>query len=172
MKYDYKALYEKNAAFFTERPKAKKALKLLNLLLTWLFFVAYALLLIYATFIDRLPTKELVAILFVPLLCLTVVSVLRLAIDRPRPYEEQGAGITPLFEKKSGLNKSFPSRHLACATVIAMTFLAHMPIVGGFLLFSALLLAYVRFACGVHYPSDLLAGIGVGVVCGALLFVL
>ena len=38
MKYDYATLYNKNAAFYEAHPTAKRALKLGNILLTWLFF--------------------------------------------------------------------------------------------------------------------------------------
>ena len=114
---------------------------------------------------------DLIKILFTPLMALLTVSVMRLAIDRPRPYAEDGAGITPLVEKKSD-GKSFPSRHLACAAVIAMSFLPYYPIAGAFLLGGSAVLGYIRFALGVHYPSDLVAGMGLGIALGSLIFLL
>ena len=171
MKYDYVALYNKNAAFYNAHPTAKRALKLGNVILTWFFFVCYGVLLLYAFYVEPFETMDLIKILFTPLLTLLTVSVLRLAIDRPRPYAEDCAGITPLVEKKSD-GKSFPSRHLACAAVIAMTFLPYYPIVGAFLLGGSAVLGYIRFALGLHYPSDLLAGACIGVFLGSFIFVL
>ena len=167
MKYDYLTLYNKTAAFYDARPKAKRLLISCNSLLTWVFFVFYIDLLLGTP----LSTRELVKILFVPLLALFTVSILRLAIDRPRPYTEAGAGITPMIKKKTESN-SFPSRHLTCATVIAMTFFPFHPLLGGFLMLLSAILGYSRFATGMHYPSDLLCGAGLGIFIGCFIFIL
>ena len=172
MKYDYATLYNKNAAFYEAHPTAKRALKLGNILLTWLFFACYGILWLYALWVDPFETRDLISILFVPLLTLLVVSVMRLAITRARPYTEEGAGITPFVEKKKADNKSFPSRHLACATVISMVFLPYYPVAGGVLLGISALLGYIRFAIGLHYPSDLFAGAGLGIALGSFIFLL
>ena len=127
MKYDfYKKCYEKNAAFVEKRPALKKALPLFDKGLTALFFLAYIGLCLYAL-VKNVSGVELMKILFPPLLCLLVVTVLRFTIDKPRPYMAEGAGITPLITKKKGDNQSFPSRHIASATVIATTFLPFFP---------------------------------------------
>ena len=149
MKYDYVTLYNKNVAFYRTRPTAKRALKIGNVMLPWVFFACYGILWVYALFIESWETMDLIKILFVPLLTLLTVSVMRIAIQRPRPYAEEGAGITPMVKKKAE-DKSFPSRHLACATVIAMTFLPYYPIAGAFLLGGSVLLGYIRFALGLH----------------------
>ncbi len=167
MKYNYVALYEKNAAFFLARPKLKKALCIFNRFATYFFFLVYPLLLGYAIF-ER-SAKELSGLLFAPALALSIVTLLRFLIARPRPYEQTGANITPLEEKKS-LSSSFPSRHLTCAAVIAACFLPHFPIVGGILIALGVGLGYARFALGWHYPSDLLAGFLLGLACGGTLF--
>ena len=172
MKYDYVTFYNKNAEFYNSHPTAKRALKLGNLLLPWLFFVCYGVLLVHACFVEPFETMDLIKTLFVPLLALFAVSVMRLAIARPRPYTEGGAGITSFIDKKNADEKSFPSRHLACATVIAMTYLPYYPIAGVFLLGGSVLLGYIRFALGLHYPSDLFAGIGFGAILGGLIFLL
>ena len=33
------------------------------------------------------------------------------------------------------------------------------------------LLGYIRFAAGIHYPSDLFAGAGIGVLFGLMVFI-
>ena len=158
MKYDYATIYNKSAAFYHAHPKAKLALKLANACLSVLFVVSYPLLVFFAL---SLPmhfngVNGMLSILFPPALTLLVVSVLRVWFQRPRPYSSEGAGIQPLIKKRSADNRSFPSRHLACAAVIAMAYLHFYPIIGGFLLAISVLLGYTRFALGLHYPSDLL----------------
>ena len=170
IRYDYKTLYEKNSAFWNSRPRAKRALLFSNHALTLLFFFAYAGLLAWAIW-DDLETESLIKLLFVPLFCLFAVAVLRLAIDRPRPYSERGANITPILRKKSKDKESFPSRHLACAFVIATVFLPHFLGAGICLMLLGLLLGYIRFALGVHYPSDLFGGMALGLLCGLFLLV-
>jgi len=171
MKYDYAYFYNKNASFYNAHTNAKRALKFANFCFTWLFFIAYGVLWTQAMDADRFTLHDFVKIIFVPLLALCMVTVLRLFVERPRPYAENGAGIEPLVKKKAD-NKSFPSRHLACATAIAMTFLPFYPLVGGLLFLASFVLGYTRFALGLHYPSDLVAGWSVGTCIGCLIFIL
>lgn len=62
---------------------------------------------------------------------------------------------------------SFPSRHamavFALATSIWLSHLWHFRNWGIFLFFTALLIALSRVAAGVHYPSDIIGGMIVGV---------
>lgn len=172
MKYDYKRLYEKNYRFYTDHPRLKQAILLINHGLTVIFSLAYILLWITALFIDDWSANELVILLFPPLLCFLIATVLRLFVHRARPYTEQGANITPLVRKARRDNCSFPSRHLACAAVIATVALYFSSLLGIVLYAVALGLAYIRFALGLHYPSDLLAGLSLGVFIGLLAFLL
>ena len=171
MAYNYKKLYEKNAAFFKARPRALKALFLLNTGLTALFMLAYVAFLVYAVFAD-FSNAQLLGLTGFPALCLCLVALLRLAFPRPRPYSEEGAQIEPFLKKHDGDRKSFPSRHVASAFVIAAVLLPYLPWAGLTLCVLGLALAYVRFALGVHYPSDLAAGAGLGAVCGLLMFLI
>ena len=66
--------------------------------------------------------------------------------------------------------KSFPSRHVFSATVIAMLALTLNPWLGGAMLFLAGALALLRVLGGVHYPSDVLAGYVIGILVGLLLY--
>lgn len=166
MKYDYVTLYEKNVKFYKSRPKAKRFLRLSNTLLTVFFCLAYATLLIL-TLIDLPDVYDLTQILGVPTLAFLLSSTLRVIVDRNRPYDEDGANITPLVPKKNA-KKSFPSRHAACASAIAVLFFSFIPAVGALLAVLTLGVAYVRFAVGLHYPSDLAAGVLVGVISALL----
>lgn len=164
MSYSYSLLYEKNAAFFRARPRLLKALPLINHGLTVLFFLFYALFLANAVALEY-PPEDLVKILGAPALCLFLVSFLRLCIHRPRPYSEAGANIQPLYTKKGSDEHSFPSRHVACAFVIACTVFPYSIGAGICSLLFGGVLAYVRFTLGVHYPSDLIGGALLGVAC-------
>ncbi len=172
MKYDYIALYNKNAKFLNARPLLKRAVKLGNLFFTALFVVCYGVLSYLVLTQDEFDPKTKLAVLFVPALAFLIVSILRIAIECPRPYAENGAGIQPLAEKKRADKKSFPSRHLTCAAVIAVVCLKFLPAVGVLLLLTSLALAYTRFALGLHYPSDLLVGEGIGLLIGCFIFIL
>ena len=170
MRYDYKQLYQKNAAFYESHPIAKKLLLFSNTALTGIFFLAYGAFLVYAYF-QGYTLPDFLKIVEFPVLCLFLVSVLRTAIDRERPYSEKGANIEPILQKSGKQNKSFPSRHTACAFVISTVILAYMTGAGICLLLLSCVLAYVRFALGLHYPSDLIGGAIVGFVSGVLTFI-
>ena len=172
LKYNYLSLYNTNKAFLDKRPLLKRAVVLFNTFLTAFIGVCYAFFCLYALKGDTLDAKAKTALLFVPALAFLIVTVLRLAIERPRPYSENGANIQPIIKKYRADMKSFPSRHMTCAAVIAVTFLRFLPWVGILLLACSLILAYTRFALGLHYPSDLLVGEGVGLMIGCLIFIL
>lgn len=167
----YKKYYEKLSAFISARPFFKKALPVLDTVLTALFFVSYSGLCFYAL-AKKMQATILMDMIFPLFLSLLIVTVLRLAIPRPRPYSEEGAGIIPIIKKKKGENNSFPSRHIACAAVITCVFFPHFPLIAISLLFFTFLLAFVRFALGVHYLSDLLAGGAIGFVIGLIMLIL
>lgn len=171
MEYDYKQLYQRNADFLTARPILKKAVLLCNKCLPLFFLLSYGWLFYRCAFKIELSPKDLVKILCIPAFTLVFVSAIRLGIDRPRPYSDEGAGILPLAKKK-GEGSSFPSRHLTCASVITVVCLPYLPVVGGILLCVTLLLGYCRFSLGWHYLGDLVAGFFLGGGLGSLIFFL
>ena len=175
MRYSYAKLYEKNYTFYADKPRLTSVIKLADKLLTAAFFVVYAVALLWtanAVAQKTMPYDTFMRLVGAPLFCLLIVSVLRLAIRRPRPYSEEGANITPLVIKKASADKSFPSRHLASAFVIVISLLPYYPIVSICLLPFAFALGYIRFALGLHYPSDLFVGAFLGALCGLVVFIL
>ncbi|OFY12242.1 MAG: hypothetical protein A2X11_12780 [Bacteroidetes bacterium GWE2_42_24] len=98
-----------------------------------------------------------------------ISTILKFWIDRPRPF------ITYEFiEKLSvGGSPSFPSGHttdaFALAIVLALMFRKWWVIVPLFLW--AALVGYSRMHLGVHYPSDVGAGMVIGLLAGGLSFV-
>jgi membrane-associated phospholipid phosphatase len=160
---DYKTLYEKNYRFYKNRPKAVKTLVFCNYLLTALFMLGFLALIIYTAITD-FSWQNAIKLAVLPAVCLVLVGVFRIAFNRKRPYHKEGANITPLIYK--GVDKSFPSRHLASALVIAIVSISYFPWAGIPLLVLSLPMAYIRFAMGLHYPTDLLAGAILGTLCG------
>ena len=169
MKYNYTQIYNKNTKFLDSRPKAKKAVLFFNSFIPYFFGIAYLLLWVYGAFEAEFGATDFAKIFCAPAFTLLIVWVLRLAIERPRPYAENGAGITPLKEKNT-LSSSFPSRHVASAAVISMAFMPYIPAVGALLFLCTIALGYTRFAIGWHYPSDLFVGFALGFVFGIVPF--
>jgi membrane-associated phospholipid phosphatase len=63
---------------------------------------------------------------------------------------------------------SFPSGHSATAFAFVTGACGELPVLTPVLLPLAGAVAYSRVYTGVHYPSDVAAGAGIGIVCGAL----
>lgn len=148
--------YRAVLAWFNARPAAKKLLRALSLgavAAVYLLYAGLALLLAWRRDPAIWPFLVVPAVVFV------LGTVLRRAINRPRPYET--LGFTPLFPKDTK-GQSFPSRHCFSAACIAVAALPVSPAAALLLAVLALLIALTRVLCGVHYISDVLAGLGFG----------
>ncbi len=104
------------------------------------------------------------------LLLLEGVSLtLKLTIKRPRPFETYPDLIV---KKTDGGGFSFPSGHTAfafgTATSLSLAFPKWYVIAPSYLFAGAV--GYSRMYLGVHYPSDVLGGIIVGVGSSLLMF--
>src|SRR4051812_8722936 len=80
--------------------------------------------------------------------------------DRPRPFTAHAAA-THLLSAPSP-DPSFPSDHAAVAFAIAFAVLAFSRRGGIVFLAAATVIGLSRIALGMHYPSDVLAGVAVG----------
>ena len=80
--------------------------------------------------------------------------------DRPRPYATHAA-LTHLLSARS-TDPSFPSDHAAAAFAIAFAVFAFSRRAGALFLAAATLISLSRIALGMHYPSDVVAGMLVG----------
>ncbi len=90
-----------------------------------------------------------------------LVQALKLAFRRQRPAGEWGQGYRKLDPH------SFPSGHAARAAMLAVIAVALGPLWWAALtLVWALLVALSRVAMGVHYLSDVVAGMICGAICG------
>jgi len=97
-----------------------------------------------------------------------ILNILKYTIDRPRPFR-----VLEGIEKLSaGGSPSFPSGHTieAFTVVSAVLLLFAIPRwLKPLLLLWALMVAYTRVCLGVHYPSDIMAGIGLGIFISSLI---
>jgi undecaprenyl-diphosphatase len=87
--------------------------------------------------------------------------------ERPRPFAAHQA-LTHLLSAPSP-DPSFPSDHAAVGFAIAFAVLAFSRRAGVFFLVFAALIGLSRIALGMHYPSDVVAGMVVG--CAAAMLV-
>ena len=90
--------------------------------------------------------------------------------DRPRPYEAVSGAV---LRQQPAHGSSFPSSHTAVALAVAIAAIPYLPRPGVLVaLVYAALVAWSRVFLGVHYPLDVLAGMGLGLtVGGAVLLV-
>lgn len=86
--------------------------------------------------------------------------------DRARPHDSD-LGIAPLVKTPS--SSSFPSGHSATAAAGAVSLSVVYPYLTPVFALCGLAVMSSRIYLGVHYPSDVLAGAGIGCVCAVLL---
>jgi undecaprenyl-diphosphatase len=108
--------------------------------------------------------KSLALILILAILiAATVVFILKLTVRRRRPEGEWGK-----FYRNTDPH-SFPSGHATRAMLLAVIMLGLGPAwLGVLLLIWAPLVGLARVAMGVHYLSDVAAGMLIGLVIGAI----
>lgn len=157
----YAARWARWTAPLRARPGGARALEAANRALAALFYAAYPVLLAWAALADPARAAALAA---VPAAGFAAVTLLRRALDVPRPYERWD--ITPLIAR-DGAGRSFPSRHAFSAFAIASCWAGWWPPAGAALLALACALSVCRVLGGVHYPRDVVAGAALGALVGA-----
>ncbi|GAB3260779.1 phosphatase PAP2 family protein [Chitinimonas naiadis] len=90
---------------------------------------------------------------------------LKRATSRPRPFM-RSAAILRAYETLD--EYSFPSGHTLHAVSLTLVTLAYFPALAGLLVPFTLLVAVSRPVLGLHYPSDVLAGAGIGATLAGL----
>lgn len=155
-----KETYIKITQPFRDHPEVAKGLHIINRICMLIMYVSYPSLLIFL-YIKKEET--LTEVFLIPAISFVLLSVGRYFINRKRPYE--AFDVPPVIPKKTK-GKSFPSRHVFSATIIAMTYFMMSPWawLGIILMVVALVEALVRVLSGVHYISDVIAGMAVGVL--------
>lgn len=103
--------------------------------------------------------------ILVPLVAFVGVSLFRRCYPSKRPYEE--IELEPIIAKETK-GKSFPSRHVFSIFMIAMTYTqVSMEITLG-LCVAGVILAVLRVVAGVHYIKDVVAGMAMALLIGAI----
>lgn len=100
------------------------------------------------------------------LVAFTISTFTASLIGRVRPFAASSlvqAVVPPNIQAGS-----FPSSHTAVAFGVAIALLYVHPSIGIFSLGMALLIAFGRIMAGMHYPTDILGGIAVGVIAFAV----
>ena len=94
-----------------------------------------------------------------------LVSFLRRIINAPRPYE-----LYDFYEvaPKAKKGRSFPSRHVFSAFVIAVFAYAISPWLSAALLILGTMLSAVRVLLGIHFIRDVAAGALIGIISAIL----
>jgi len=121
--------------------------------------VCAAVYLLSLVYLMLMRDVRLIRALVVPAVCFFLVTLLRPAIGRTRPYDRFQA--EPVGPYRSGKGKSMPSRHAASAAAIAFAVIHLFPHPAVALAMSllTLLIAALRVLSGQHYISDVLAAV-------------
>lgn len=163
-----KEKYIKMTQPFRDNQGLAKGIHMANKCCTGVMYLAYPMLLVYLFFYGKFSSYfSFTKALLVPGISFVLLSLFRKWINRPRPYEK--FEVVPVI-KKDTKGQSFPSRHVFSATIIAMTFLLMSPWswLGILFLLISMALAAVRVLSGVHFISDVLAGILIAVAAAIL----
>ena len=98
------------------------------------------------------------------IICALLVNViLKPLIHRPRPFSEL-TDITLLI--KAPKDYSFPSGHTAASFVMVYIFFRHIKKYFIPVLITGILIAFSRMYLTVHFPSDILVGLIIGLLSG------
>ncbi len=160
----YSDWYERVARPFRSEG-ATRALYVLDRALVAGFAVAYVALLAWLAASG--DTRIMKAVL-VPAATFVLATILRAALNKPRPYEDDA--IRPLVTKDTR-GKSFPSRHMTSAAVIACTYAWVFPLAGALGALGCAGVAFTRIVGGVHYPRDIVAALVLGIACALVGFI-
>ena len=97
-----------------------------------------------------------------------VVSLLRVLIDSPRPYEFFDIPELEEMRRCRKRGKSFPSRHVFSAFLIGTLWLYFNTLYGIASIILGLFIAIERVILGIHFPRDVIVGAAIGALSGVI----
>ncbi len=161
-----KEKYLKCIEFFSQSQCRSKVLFLMNKVVPISIACIYGVLGVILFFGNPLLMFRFIGI---PFLAFVFVTILRKVINKKRPYEVYD--FMPIrYNNKTKSGQSFPSRHCACASVIAVTCMVFSPILGVILIVLAFVVAVARVVSGVHFVRDVFFGLLFGAIIGIIGF--
>jgi undecaprenyl-diphosphatase len=138
------------------------------------FFARFGIVFFFLSFIYLIFRNRIRAFL-----CVLMAMGLAIAIDfvlfffwqRPHPFESHSDVIKINLNNLNVAASSFPSSHTYIAFAIAISvFLYGHRRLGALLFILAMLVAVGRIGVGLHYPSDVLGGIILGILSGIIVY--
>lgn len=92
-----------------------------------------------------------------------IAESIRFFWARPRPFV--GADFLPLVQGENPFN-SFPSGHATFYFTLAIVVYLYNKKAGLIFLAASFLISIARIFVGVHWPTDILGGAAIGIICG------
>lgn len=119
--------------------------------------------------LEKKKRRKNYGILLIISLVLTAILgnlIIKNIIQRPRPFQVD-TSVIPLIHPRE---YSFPSGHTSSSFAAATILFLYNPKAGGFAFLVAGLIAFSRMYFFVHFPTDILGGIVLGVFCSILVW--
>lgn len=132
-------------------------------------FCPYITFLFYGLFLLKILIEwktQIWSFIYKPLLTLIITLVLKVVINRKRPYELYPE-IKPLLEQKRK-SHSFPSIHVSFSLSVALTVIEYGPNMGLLLAALSIVIIVTRFLNGSHYLSDVIASILIAIIISSI----
>lgn len=147
-----KETYLSISDFMSKRPLLSKLSLCVNKIITIFIYIFFPSFLLTLLFVSE---KVFWRIFLTTVISFLVLSIIRVIINFPRPYEK--LGIKPLYSKGTK-GHSFPSRHTFSIFIIAFSVLTINIPLGIIFICLGFLLGFLRVVCGVHFLRDVIAG--------------
>ncbi len=130
-------------------------------------FFAWSIFLLTGYFVFDNHRIEIISIAMIFAIMLIPVFILKQTIRRKRPEYRDTRFASVIFD-----HYSFPSGHATRATYIAIMMLFYTPHLWWLWVIWALIMIFSRLIVGVHYISDIIAGIFIGSTCIIIIILL